>query len=161
VFQEFQKQARTLLPSPNEPNAYNQQQQQKYLHHPQQSTVSANTASTFQNNNYQGPTRGMNSVSMKMLNQGIQDAEVAQAAPPSVFDLKRGSNPTGATVPRGFKSVQAPQLLPPEQRHAPMRKEFEVQHVKTSWIEPKFVFDSNLIPHFLSTNHISRFSRFN
>ena len=27
---------------------------------------------------------------------------------PSVFDLKRGNNPTGATVPRGFRSVMAP-----------------------------------------------------
>jgi hypothetical protein len=54
-----------------------------------------------------------------------------------VFDLKKG-NPSGATVPRGFMSVQAPTALPPEQRHAPVRKEFEVQHVKQAWIEPKF-----------------------
>jgi hypothetical protein len=29
-------------------------------------------------------------------------------APPSVFDLKDGNNPTGATIPKGFRSVQVP-----------------------------------------------------
>lgn len=78
-------------------------------------------------------------MSMRMLDQGINETQLGRLAqPPSVFDLKRGENSTGATVPRGFKSVQAPQALPPEQRHAPMRKEFEVKHVKESWIEPKF-----------------------
>ena len=54
-----------------------------------------------------------------------------------MFDLKRGNNPTGASVPRGFKSVQAPVPLPPEQRHAPTRVEYQVQHNKQNWIEPK------------------------
>jgi hypothetical protein len=33
--------------------------------------------------------------------------------------------------------------LPPEQRHAPMRKEYQVNHVKQNWIEPRLI--NNLI----------------
>lgn len=60
-------------------------------------------------------------------------------------------------MPKGFKSVQAPVILfgkkikskikifwiyfqtalPPEQRHAPTRVEYQAQHLKQNWIEPK------------------------
>lgn len=79
------------------------------------------------------------SLSMRMLNKGLEQCEGTDQPATSVFDLKRGNNPTGATVPKGFKSVMAPVELPPEQRHAPMRKEFQVQHVKQNWIEPKML----------------------
>ena len=156
VFQEFQKQTRSILPPENNASSHYQQphqkphqqqppQQQLNYHQPQFS-VASNTVSGFSNSvaprtpnqPHTNQTRGLNSLSMRMLGQGIQTAEASHSQPPSVFDLKRGENPTGATVPRGFKSVQAPQLLPPEQRHAPVRKEFEVHHVKQNWIEPKF-----------------------
>jgi len=44
---------------------------------------------------------------MRMLGSGIEQVQGTSQQPPSVFDLKHG-NPTGATIPRGFKSVQAP-----------------------------------------------------
>jgi len=81
--------------------------------------------------------RGCDSLSMRMLNQGLDECTGTNQQAPSVFDLKRGNNPTGATVPRGFRSVMAPVELPPEQRHAPMHKEYQVTHVKKNWIEPK------------------------
>jgi hypothetical protein len=76
--------------------------------------------------------------------------------------LKHGNPVAGnPTVPKGFRSVAAPVLLfiffiafnqifwlmnnlitlkvalPPEQKRAPMRKEFQVQHIKQTWIDPK------------------------
>lgn len=80
--------------------------------------------------------RGADSLSMRMLNTNLNEVQGTNRQAASVFDLKH-SNPTGATVPRGFRSVQAPVALPPEQRHAPMRKEYQVRHVKQSWIDPK------------------------
>ena len=77
--------------------------------------------------------RNINSLSMKMLNKALNETEgtngkiqffqfsriefclfklqnnnVFLEQPPSVFDLKSGNNPTGATIPQGFRSVQAP-----------------------------------------------------
>jgi hypothetical protein len=99
VFQEFQNQTKGLLTG-----------------HSNQSTSQQSTTSSFLNQNFhqtkhnssqsQQP-RGVNSLSMRMLNSGIEQAEGTHQQPPSVFDLRHG-NPTGATVPRGFKSVQAP-----------------------------------------------------
>ncbi|CAF1031168.1 unnamed protein product [Brachionus calyciflorus] len=127
VFQEFQNQTKGIMPEL--PNS------KPVSHGP-------STVSSFSNQSYNPQPRssnqpiGMNSLSMKMLNQGINEAQATSSQPPSIFDLKKG-NPTGATVPSGFKSVRAPTALPPEQRHAPTRVEYQVQHVKQNWMEPK------------------------
>lgn len=145
VFQEFQNQTRGLIPDMG-------------------NKAHQDTSSSFHSQNYLQSTRssqpkGANSLSMRMLNKGIEEVQGTSSKiklfffkfknkqeklnlclidqPPSIFDLKRGDNPTGATVPRGFKSVQAPVALPPEQRRAPTRVEYQVNHVKQNWIEPK------------------------
>ena len=78
---------------------------------------------------------------MKMLNMDLNQASTLNRQPASIFDLRNSDHPVAnspnVVVPKGFKSVQAPVALPPEQRHAPMRKEYQVQHVKQNWIEPK------------------------
>ncbi len=131
VFQEFQNQTKSIMP-PEMNNLKNNQ-----------------TSSQFQTNENQfkpnpsAQIKGANSLSMKMLNLDLNQAQAENRQPASIFDLKRGNNPTGAVSgaiidhPKGFRSVQAPQALPPEQRHAPIRKEYQVQHVKQNWIEPK------------------------
>lgn len=140
VFQEFQNQTRGIMPeiNPNKPNIDTtstfenprQPQIQPQVQQQQVKKVSYQPQAQQQ-------VRGANSLSMRMLNDGINLASEAYVQPPSVFDLKNGENPFGASVPRGFRSVQAPTSLPPDQRHAPMRKEYEVKHVKQNWIEPK------------------------
>jgi hypothetical protein len=102
VFQEFQNQTKGLLTGASVNS--------------NQPTYQQSTTSSFLNQNFhqtklsssqsQQP-RGVNSLSMRMLNSGIEQAESSGQQPPSVFDLRNG-NPTGASVPRGFKSVQAP-----------------------------------------------------
>lgn len=84
-------------------------------------------------------SRASGSSTMRMLNRDLQQCEGTNRQMTSVFDLKSGNNPTGATVPKGFRSVAAPVELPPEQRHAPMHKEYQVHHVKSNWIEPKML----------------------
>jgi hypothetical protein len=146
VFQEFQNQTKGLMPdvtahsqpmSPpaQTPNFHNQPKRQ-----PSESnsaTFHHNPQALVENLMPSSAPRGCNSLSMGMLNLGIQDAAstncnpligiffsfwlynlyfrltlfniyLITAAPPSIFDLKRGHNPTGASVPRGFRSVQAP-----------------------------------------------------
>lgn len=84
-------------------------------------------------------SRASGSLSMIMLNKDLRECEGTNQQATSVFDLKSGNNPTGASVPRGFRSVMAPVELPPDQRHAPMHKEYQVHHVKSNWIEPKML----------------------
>jgi len=130
VFQEFQNQTKSIMPELS--NMKNNQ----------------TTSQFYANENQYKPNagsqiKGANSLSMKMLNLDLNQSEVENRQPASIFDLKRGNNPTGAVsgailgAPKGFRSVQAPQALPPEQRHAPVRKEYQIQHVKQNWIEPK------------------------
>ncbi|RNA10287.1 PDZ and LIM domain 3-like isoform X2 [Brachionus plicatilis] len=126
VFQEFQNQTKSILPEIANKNPVSQGP----------STVSSFASQDYHPQPSSNPPIGTNSLSMKMLNHGINEAQTSNGQPPSIFDLKRG-NPTGATVPRGFKSVQAPTVLPSEQRHAPMRVEYQAQHLKQNWIEPK------------------------
>lgn len=83
--------------------------------------------------------RGVDSLSMRMLNANLNEVQGSNRQPASVFDLKHGHPVAGSpTVPKGFRSVTAPIALPPEQKRAPMRKEFQVQHIKKTWIDPKF-----------------------
>ena len=99
------------------------------------------TTSQFQNakQNQLSPNQARSA--MKMLNLDLHEAESTNRHPSSIFDLKRKDNPigefNGGLAVKGFRSVQAPVAFPPEQRHAPLRKEFQVLHVKEKWIEPK------------------------
>jgi hypothetical protein len=72
-----------------------------------------------------------------MLNTNLDECSGTSETPHSIFDLKQGNNPTGAAIPKWFKSIQAPQVLVPEDQHIPFRKEYGVKHIKQNWIEPK------------------------
>lgn len=78
-------------------------------------------------------SRSTSSLSMRMLDNDLQQCEGSDRSPASVFDMKRGN------TPKGFRSVMAPIELPPDQRHAPMHKEYQVIHNKQSWIEPRML----------------------
>jgi hypothetical protein len=110
VYQEFQNQTKGIMPEPI--NHQQQQQQQQYDYeqnyhqqHQHQQQQQYQSQSSLQQ---QRMPKGAGSMSMRMLNSGIEHSQGANQQPPSVFDLKGGHNPTGATVPRGFRTVQAP-----------------------------------------------------
>lgn len=86
-----------------------------------------------------GQPRSSGSLSMRMLDAGLQEWEGTDSPATSVFDVKRGNNPTGANAPRGFRSVMAPVELPQELRHKPMHAEYQIHHNKQSWIEPRML----------------------
>ena len=137
VFQEFQNQTKGIMPQLTNQVTNHNQNSAQFLN---QNQSKPSAQHQHQQQPPQQSVKGANSLSMKMLNMDLNQAQSANKQPSSVFDLKYSENanfPSNVVVPKGFKSVQAPVALPPEQRHAPMRKEYQVQHVKQNWIEPK------------------------
>jgi hypothetical protein len=92
-------------------------------------------------NNIPQSSEGQISRSFRALEQDLSSVQGSSQVPKSIFEQRRQQQQQQQQqqkAPAGFRSVKAPEEVPPEQQRRPYHTEYQVEHVQEKWLEPKF-----------------------